>query len=615
MRCPKIHLPRPAQRFLATREGRWCRPVLRVFHRWTSAHTLFLSDLTPAHLEHFWECEHQKGLAASTLSTRRCGLHRYLFWLAEKGYLRFAVDPPRLRYLRSPLPKLAVRFLELPGNQRHYQPIRRFYGWLYHKHVTLAELTPAHIEAFLRKPSGVELGSIARESLRQGVEPYLLWLRDRGRLRFGMEQQARGPSPIPESAAGFVDSLRPVLKSSTCVDYVSDLRDFFAWLAVTQRDIEQFDRSAAESWLKSLADRGLAPGTRMNRICHVRRFLGWLYDKGNITACPDNLLRSEDFPKVPSYLPRPFPIDVDRELQRRLLDCGTTLGQALFLMRRTGVRIGELVRFEPSCLDRDLRGNAFIKVPLGKLDNERMVPLGGEALQVVESLQRQCPKDAEFLLLPGRSRAKLRQQLSAALKVAAADLDIPGAIVPHRLRHTYATELLNAGMSLVTIMKLLGHRSFRMTMRYAAVTQQTIVDDYHAAVAESLRRYDAATQSACSLDEAAPERQALDLISTLRRSHDASGDARSRVEKIIKRIHRIRYVPLATTSSPSHHPSRQADPGFSGEFRPVKYQKVYAATSPCIAANRRGTTTKRRSISPLSERKNRKTAPTRAWNG
>jgi site-specific recombinase XerD len=509
-----------------------------------SARALVLADLTPTHLEHFWENERQNGLAASTLYARRCRMHKYLFWLAEKGHLRFAVDPPGLRHLRTPLPKLAVRFLRLRGNRRYSLDVRRFHGWLFHKHVRLAELTPAHIEAFLRKPIGIELQAQSRAELLRRLEPYLLWLQERGRLRFRIERPTNRPLPLPASAAAFIDTLRPVLKRSTCDGYVGNLRDFHAWLAATQLDLDRFDRSAAEGWLKALADRGLAPSTRVERIIEVRRYLTWLSERGDFAACPYDLLRIEDLPKIPSYLPRPFPVDADRELQRRLLDAGT-LGQALFLMRRTGVRIGELVRFEPHCLERDLRGNAFLKVPLGKLDNERLVPLGDEALQVAEALQRQCPKGAEFLLRPTLSREQLKRILSATLKEAAAGLDITGAIVSHRLRHTYATELLNAGMSLVTIMKLLGHRSLRMTMRYAAVTQQTIVDDYHAAVAASLRRYDAATSASRITGAPTPERQALDLISSLRKSYDAPGNGRRRIEGIIKRIYRIRDDILA----------------------------------------------------------------------
>lgn len=105
-------------------------------------------------------------------------------------------------------------------------------------------------------------------------------------------------------------------------------------------------------------------------------------------------------------------------------------------------------------------------------------PLDEEARHVVEGLRQQCPSSAPFLLRPECSRGLLKSYLNAALKTATDGLDIPGPVVSHRLRHSYATELLNAGMSLISIMKLLGHRSIHMTMRYAAVTQDTVVREY-----------------------------------------------------------------------------------------------------------------------------------------
>jgi len=99
-------------------------------------------------------------------------------------------------------------------------------------------------------------------------------------------------------------------------------------------------------------------------------------------------------------------------------------------------------------------------------------------------------------------------------------------------------------------MKLLGHRSFRMTMRYAAVAQQTIVDDYHAAMSVIACKYDTSDASSHPLGETTPERQALDLISALRRSYDSSPDAKSRTDAIIKRIYRLRDDILALPSPP-----------------------------------------------------------------
>lgn len=59
----------------------------------------------------------------------------------------------------------------------------------------------------------------------------------------------------------------------------------------------------------------------------------------------------------------------------------------------------------------------------------------------------------------------------------------------HRLRHTYATALMNGGMSLMGVMKLLGHRDYRMTLRYTEITLETVGQEYHAAIAKLETRY------------------------------------------------------------------------------------------------------------------------------
>jgi site-specific recombinase XerD len=287
-------------------------------------------------------------------------------------------------------------------------------------------------------------------------------------------------------------------------------------------------------WLESLADRGLAPGTRAIRICHVRSYLEWLFEQGTVAVLSRDLLRSSDFPKIPDTLPRPFPIEADREMQRRFLKSDTIYGQALFLMRRSGVRIGELVHLDPGCLETDLHGNTFLKVPLGKLDNERLVPLDKKTRRLTEKLQKNRQSGDPFLLTSHLTRRRVKDLLRETLRESANGLDIPGPVVPHRLRHTYATELLNAGMSLVAIMKLLGHRSLRMTMRYAAITQETVVKDYHSAMGKIAEKYQ--TQSQFNvIDAPDPQRMLQDTISWLRNNApEAKGTPR-----LIKRLYRI----------------------------------------------------------------------------
>lgn len=532
---PRYRLPPIAEEFLSDPQWRWCREQVRIFHRWMSEKNLVLADLTPTHLEHFWEFQRSRGLAYSTYHARRCRLHKYLYWLSGQGHLRFVVEPPRLWHMRGELPELAERFLAIRGHRRLEPMVRNLHDWMERKHIELTDFTPAHLVAFLRKPIGVKLGKTSCESLHRDLEPYLLWLHDQGDVRFRADRQVRRAFPLPDLARTFVDAMRPARKPSTCDGIVTDLRDLHAWLAAQDIALAELDRPAVERWLKSMADRGLAPSTRNERIFRVRSYLGWLVERGALSLDPDDLLRPKDLPKLPSYLPRPFPSDADREMQRRLLAGDTLYGKALFLMRRTGLRIGELVRLEPRCLQADRGGHAFLKVPLGKLDNERLVPLDQQAHEVLLSLTRDCPRGASFLLEPSFSRDKLIQRLGVTLKQAAAGLDIPGPVVSHRLRHTYATELLNAGLSLVSIMKLLGHRSFRMTMRYAAITQDTVVKDYHAAIARISAQYDVPVSPALP-GEPDPERMLTDTISWLRNN----GRDDRRAQLLIKRLYKLR---------------------------------------------------------------------------
>jgi len=450
---------------------------------------------------------------------------------------------------KTPLPKFAKTFLEKHQGKRHLSAVRRFHRWMQGKGLILKTLTPQHVDDFLRRPAGKDIKDSSRQMLRCTIGPYLLWLHERGLMTFRFKYKIQNPCVLPTCAQDFVNTLRPVLKPASLKHHFHNLRDFHRWLETSNLDIKDFDRGAAERWIQSLADRGLAACSRGGRIFHVRGYLKWLFERDAFDTDPDFLLRTTDIPKIPSYLPRPFPPHIDLELQKRFLAEDTLFAKALFLMRRSGVRIGELVRLDPHCLERDLSGNVFLKVPLGKLDNERLVPLDDQARDVLSDLQRRCIQGAEFLIIPKLSRRKLMERLSLFLKQIAQGLDIQGPIVSHRLRHTYATQLLNAGVSLVTIMKLLGHRSFRMTMRYAALSQQTIVDDYRAALTRISHKYEIQNSDSHPIVDSDIRRQTIDLISSLNKTADTRPDAKQQINSIIKRLYKISYDVAALTDS------------------------------------------------------------------
>jgi hypothetical protein len=72
-------------------------------------------------------------------------------------------------------------------------------------------------------------------------------------------------------------------------------------------------------------------------------------------------------------------------------------------------------------------------------------------------------------------------KLRAALQDAAAAVGITTRIVPHQLRHTYAKEMLRAGVTLAAVVKLLGHKSPPMTLHYLEITQADLQREYNLA--------------------------------------------------------------------------------------------------------------------------------------
>ena len=143
----------------------------------------------------------------------------------------------------------------------------------------------------------------------------------------------------------------------------------------------------------------------------------------------------------------PLEPDTDHALRQRLAASDDKYQRGLLLMRNTGIRIGELASLEFDCLRCDEAGNQFLKVPLGKLNNERLVPIDESTLALVQHLQHQGATPRTWLLETVRGRRGRWVHFKAALEAACDGLDIPNGMTSHRLRHTYATSLLNAGMS------------------------------------------------------------------------------------------------------------------------------------------------------------------------
>lgn len=228
------------------------------------------------------------------------------------------------------------------------------------------------------------------------------------------------------------------------------------------------------------------------RVNAVANFLSEISEWGWDQAPTHRLLFPSDVPRLPRPLPRYLPVDADRRLTEALAFSSYRLAaDALLLQRGCGLRIGELLDLELDCVHEVPHQGAWLKVPLGKLQTERMVPLDDDIVTIIDRIietrsgGRAIPhprtgRPAQFLFTHHGKRLSqnaVRSELGRAAQAASLD-----HVTPHQLRHTYATALVNAGVSLQSLMALLGHSSAQMSLRYGRLFDTTVRTEYERAL-------------------------------------------------------------------------------------------------------------------------------------
>ncbi len=232
-----------------------------------------------------------------------------------------------------------------------------------------------------------------------------------------------------------------------------------------------------EAFIEHEQDRGLKSSTVNTRLKVVKAFVRSLMEQGVIQ--PDVLSRRLTI-KVPEGLPRAMaPEDV-----RRLLSVVEDIRDRAMVMvlLRTGMRIGELLYTRVN--DVLIHERKIFIFEAQKTGAGRIVYLSDDAMVALRAWFEKRDPHKEFLFYaPGRqamSYSTAREMFHRYL--VKAGLSHRGYSL-HCLRHGFATELLNAGMSLECLQQLLGHGSLEMTRRCAKLTDKTREEEYFRAMA------------------------------------------------------------------------------------------------------------------------------------
>jgi integrase len=303
-----------------------------------------------------------------------------------------------------------------------------------------------------------------------------------------------GRPPLPHPLAHLfnraLDSICAALSPESTRHYRQIVRNFLSYLGTAHPEVKCLEQLHRDphllGWMSRLRSQTppLATSSYINRLTGLRPLLielAWTEQLPQLAR----LIRREDIPRRPHRLARPLIAEQDQLLQHEFVKRNDLGGNAFLLIRHTGMRIGECADLSFDCLRSTGPHQWAIHVPLGKLKTERMVPVDSLVVTIIQRLRFfrfLDPHPPDGRLLARRStRDALIRQLRSYLHRVCHSLGLSTHIVPHQLRHSYATELLRAGVGLPALMKLLGHASPDMTMLYIEVALNDLQREFQQA--------------------------------------------------------------------------------------------------------------------------------------
>ena len=306
-----------------------------------------------------------------------------------------------------------------------------------------------------------------------------------------------------QTSGRFVSFLLSERNSSqhTADGYLQDIAQFahfrwggdteppFPWEKVTQED--------ARSFLMHFSKSGAMATTTRRKLASLRTFYRWLSREGIVSENPFSALRG---PRLAKSLPKVLsveevkrflaaPLREIEELRRkgdspsRMADIFACIRDAALYesLYSTGCRIAEMLMLTWGELDF-AKGTVIVT---GKGSKQRLCILGSRALEALRRLRSatdafipgggdgECPvfQNGNGNRLPSReAERRMKKWLAAA--------DLPSDITPHKLRHSFATHLLDAGADLRSVQEMLGHSSLATTQIYTHVSIERLKDEY-----------------------------------------------------------------------------------------------------------------------------------------
>lgn len=255
------------------------------------------------------------------------------------------------------------------------------------------------------------------------------------------------------------------------------LFSFFSLLKESNTDIFSITRQDIDAFVEHEQDRGLSSVSISGYLRALYAFLVYLVER---EILPHTILKKKIRLQLPDVLPRCIPSE---DVQALLSAIDTIRDRALILiLLRTGMRIGELLNVKMSDI---IMPERKILIYQGEKNYQgRVVYFSEDAEKALKDWLKIRIEKKRYLFY-GKRLIKLCY--SAAWSLMEKHIERTGlshkGYSLHSLRHTFATDMLNAGLRLEVLQQLLGHQSIELTMRYARLADMTRENEYFAAMA------------------------------------------------------------------------------------------------------------------------------------
>ena len=267
----------------------------------------------------------------------------------------------------------------------------------------------------------------------------------------------------------------------TVRNYMNILGHFSAWLQIT---LEQVTHKETDAYMDHLLRRRKKPKTINCHFGCIHAFYEYLIEDERMTLI--NPVRKN----YRLRLARPLPKHLrDEQVARLFKEINDTRDRAMFmLMLRCGLRVEEVARLTADAIEY---GRRQLYVFNGKGSKDRVVYLSEDALSALQAYmqKRKWAKEKRvFLVQKGPLRGKPISVRGIQKRIEYYAQQSGIQVSCHHLRHTMATQLLNADAALVTIQDLLGHSKITTTQCYCRVSNLKVQRDYYKAINVVLQR-------------------------------------------------------------------------------------------------------------------------------